>query len=172
MVEGVSLTTGRRTGPPERAVLAGIFLAPRLACVNADAAVDLLRLPVLRALLAAAAAFFEVAMSVPASRNTESFVEFTLTGLHAMDHEVFLGLVKHDHFNQSPFRCEPKYPGPRWIVVDHVVRNVYMLQGVSYVVLGVPALEGRIVDLQWSHLINVTRNSLVPQRKRLPGLSS
>jgi hypothetical protein len=170
MVEGISLTTGRRTGPC--AVLAGIFLAPRLACVNADAAVDLLRLPVLRALLAAAAAFFEVAMSVPASRNTESFVEFTLTGLHAMDHEVFLGLVKHDHFDQSPLWCEPKYPGPRWIVVDHVVRNVYVLQGVSYVVLGVPALEGRVVDLQWSHLINVTRNSLVPQRKGLLGPSS
>jgi hypothetical protein len=33
------------------------------------------------------------------------------------------------------------------VVVDHVVRNVYVLQRVSYVVLGVLALEGRVVDL-------------------------
>ncbi len=143
MVAGVSLATGRRTGPPERTVLAGIFLAPRWACNNADAAIRLLRLPVLRALLAAAASFFEVAMSVPASRNTESFVEFALPGLHTMDHEVFLGLMKHDQFNQSSLRREPKYPGPRRIVVDHIVRNMHVLQGMSYVVLGIPVFEGR-----------------------------
>src|ERR1700677_2521533 len=96
---------------------------------------------------------------LPASRDAEGFVEFTL---QAMDHEVFLGLMKHNHFDQGPFRGEPKYPGPGWVVVDHIVRNVHVLQGVSYVILGVLALEGRGVDLQWSHLINVTRNSVVP----------
>lgn len=149
-------------------------MVPRLAgaCDNADAAVVVFRLLVLRALLAAAAAFFEVAMSVPASRDAESFVEFTLPGLHVMDHEVFLGLMKHDQFDQGSRRREPKCPGPRWIVVDDIVRNVYVLQGVSYVVLGVLTLQGRVVDLQWSHLINVARNSVVPRRKRLPGPSS
>src|ERR1700678_2735306 len=149
------------------AVLAGIFLPPRLAGASTKslAAINLVvlpRLPVLRALPAAAAAFFDVVMSVPASRDADGFVEFGLPGLHAMNHEVFVGLMKHDDFDQGPLRREPKYPGPRWIVVDHIVRNVYVLQGVSYVVLGVLALEGRGVDLHWSHLINVTRNFVVP----------
>jgi len=40
-----------------------------------------------------------------------------------------------------------------------------VLQSVSYVVLRVLALEGRVVDLHWPHLINVTRNYVIP-----PGL--
>lgn len=66
--------------------------------------------------------------------------------------------MKHDQFDQSSLRREPKYPGPKRIVVDHIVRNMHVLQGVSYVVLGVPALEGRVVDPRWPHSINVTRN--------------
>jgi hypothetical protein len=101
----------------------------------------------LRILLALLASLFDVATSVPASRETESFVEFGLPGLHAMDHEVFPGPVKHDQFNQDRLGREPKYPGPRRILVDYVVRNVHVLHGVSYVVLGELAPECRVVDL-------------------------
>ena len=114
-------------------------------CANPLAAVFMS--VVLRILLAALAAFFDVAISAPASRDAKGFVEFSLPGLHAMDHEVFRGLMEHDDFDQDSLRREPKYPGPRRIVVDHIVRNVHVLQGVVYVVLGVLALEGRVVDL-------------------------
>jgi hypothetical protein len=59
----------------------GILLAPRLpgACTNAFAAAFLFFPASFFA--AAAPVFFEVAISVPASRDAEGFVEFAVPGL-------------------------------------------------------------------------------------------
>ena len=131
---------------------------------KAAAAIDLADRPPAKAFAAAAASFFDLAISVLASPNdAKGFVEFGLAGRHAMNHEVFLGLVKHDQFDQCSRRREPEDPRPRWIVIDHVVRNVSVLESVLYVGVGVSMVEGRVMDPDRPHLINVTRNYLFPK---------
>jgi hypothetical protein len=142
---GDAFTPGTRNIPAESAFVTGVFLAPRLTgvCTNAFAAAFFAGVfaptTFFVAFFVVATFFTGFAMSLPASCGAEGFIEFTLSGLHAMDHEVFLGFMEHDHFHRGSLCRKAEYPGPRRVVVDHVVGNVDVLQSVSYVVLGVLA---------------------------------
>jgi len=90
-------------------------------------------------------------LSLSAFRS-EGLIQFVLTRLHTVNHQILAGHMHNEDFQQSRVPSESEDPRSRWVIVDDTSFNVRMFECQSDVMFGVAVFERRRPDAD-DHLL-------------------